>query len=96
MDKERYPSFICIDESPGKLPEFTNEFISGLELKRSKTIMGYEQEIQSFEKEVISKNSSDDTTTTLLKNIHNNSSAFIPIVNKDNRRSRNSDNCILN
>ena len=85
MDKERYPKFIHI-------PKFTNDIVSGLELKRSKTIMGYEQEIQSFEKEVISKNSSD----SLLKNIHNNSSAFIPINNKDNRRSRNSDNCILN
>lgn len=92
MDKERYPSFICIDESPGKLPEFTKEFISGLQLKRSKTIMGYEQEIQSFEKEATAETSSD----CLLKNIHNNSSAFIPINNKDNRRSRNSDNCILN
>lgn len=85
MDKERYPKFIHI-------PKFTNDIVSGLELKRSKTIMGYEQEIQSFEKEATSETSSD----SLLKNIHNNSSAFIPINNKDNRRSRNSDNCILN
>jgi len=83
--KERYPSFICIK----KLPEFTNEIVSGLELKRSKTIMGYEQEIKNNEKMLIAENSSEP----LLKNIDTNSSAFIPIG--DNSKSR-PDSCNLN
>ena len=69
-EKERYPSFIYIPHGD-KLPKFTKEIVSGLELKRSKTIMGYEEEIKNFEKD------KSNSPKTLLK--MNNPSAFTPI-----------------
>ncbi len=85
VEKERYPSFIHIPRG-GKLPKFTNEIVSGLQLERSKTIMGYGEQIKKKEKD---KSNSPDS---LLK-INNDSSAFTPI---DGSPNDNNDNCNLN
>ena len=82
--KERYPSFIYIDKNNDKLPKFTKEIVSGLELSRSKTIMGYEEQIKNVEKK--------DLPETLLK--VNNPSAFTPIDGSEGSTGDN--NCNLN
>ncbi len=84
--KERYPSFIYIPKG-NKLPEFTKEIVSGLELSRSKTIMGYEEQIKKNEKK-------KDSPETLLK--VNNPSAFTPVDGSPNDNNDNNKNCNLN
>jgi len=86
--KERYPSFIHIPRGD-KLPKFTKEIVSGLELKRSKTIMGYEEQIKKFEKK--------DLPETLFKNFNTNS-AFTPVERSPEGTGAgdNNDNCNLN
>lgn len=84
--KERYPSFIYIDKNNDKLPKFTKEIVSGLKLQRSKTIMGYEEEIKQNEKK--------DLPDSLFK--MNNPSAFTPVSGSERSTGDNNDNCNLN
>lgn len=85
-EKERYPSFIYIPHGD-KLPKFTKKIVSGLQLQRSKTIMGYEEEIKNFEKK--------DLPDSLFK--MNNPSAFSPVEGSpDGTGAAPPHNCNLN
>lgn len=89
MEKERYPSFICIDNN--KLPEFTNEIVSGLELKRSKTVMHYQQQLEQLKDNELKVKDENSNSFEPLLNIGTISSAFIPVDN-----SKSPGNCNLN
>lgn len=95
MEKERYPKFIHI-------PEFTNDIVSAaIPLKRSKTLMRYSEAMEHEpEPEVVNESKSERTASeTLLKNVHNMSSAFVPITQPQQPvdvNNNNNDNCILN